>query len=149
MSNTPSDLKQINLDAILKDYQSEAYLNNMLKDHKEDFDYTFNQDELKKECEDIKLMCQQISVECSQFASVLESFKSRQDKIKKSTETVKETVGEVKSQVAEIKKKLADAEIEMKRHKSKYSQLIADEEDKSSRSVAQELQETKTNQDDN
>ena len=43
-------LQPIDLKAVLEDYRSQSYLDNMLKGHKKDFETSYDQDALKKEC---------------------------------------------------------------------------------------------------
>ena len=128
-----SNLQPIDLKAVLEDYRSQTYLDNMLKGHKKDFEISYDQEALKKECQEISNMCNQISIDCKSFASVLQNFQSRQTKIKKSTETVKDTVNEVKMQVKDIQKKLQDAEEELSKHKSRYQQILEEEAERNVR----------------
>jgi len=43
MNTNEDDLQPIDLDKILKEYRSEAYLNNLLKGHKKDLEYSYDQ----------------------------------------------------------------------------------------------------------
>lgn len=124
MQQNSQKVQPIDLAKLLEDYQSESYLEKMLKGHSKDFEYSYDENKLKDECIEIKNECEKIQVECTQFATSLENFQSRQSKIKNSTETVKNTVTEVKNQVKDIQKKLQEAEEEMNKHKQRYSELI-------------------------
>ena len=128
-TNNKKSTSSINIEEMIKNHRQEAFLESILKEYEEDYDFEFSQDKLKEECQKIEEMCRGVTNECKKFASTLQQFHSTKSKIEQNTEHVKEEVQKVKEYVGEIKEKLKDAEEEMGKYKAKYQQMLEDEGD--------------------